>query len=127
MKERPGEPAPRDIGERTLDYGVRAVGLFRALARKGSGAGRVIAGQYLRAATSIGANVAEAQSGETRADFVHKYGIALKEARESRYWLKLVAKSDLLAESRLLDLLDETEQIIAIIAAIIVRAKENKS
>jgi four helix bundle protein len=114
------EQPPADIAERTLDYGVRAVKLFRALR---GGAARIVGRQYLRSATSVAANVAEAQSGETRADFVHKYAIALKEANESLYWLRLLAKSGLVPANRLTSLVDETEQITAIIASIIVRSK----
>ncbi len=79
--------------------------------------------QYLRAATSIGANIEEAQSGETRADFVHKYAIAQKEAKESLYWLRLVGGSGIVAARRLAALMRETEELYAVITAIIVNAK----
>lgn len=79
--------------------------------------------QYLRSATSIGAHVEEAQSGESRADFIHKYGIAQKEARESLYWLRLLAESGLVRSDRLTSIIRETEELIAIITAIIVRTK----
>jgi len=62
------------------------------LQEKRDGAGWVLGKQYLRAATSIGANIEEAQSGETKADFIHKYGIAQKEAKESHYWLRLLGR-----------------------------------
>lgn len=74
-----------DIRERTLEYGVRAVRLYRALAEMKDGAALIIGKQFLRSATSIGANIAEALSGESPADFIHKYSIAQKEARESAY------------------------------------------
>ncbi len=80
----------------------------------------------LRAATSIGANVEEAQSGETRADFIHKYGIAQKEAKESLYWLRLLAESGIVAQKRLAPLMRETEQLYAVITAIIVNAKRRE-
>jgi len=88
------------------------------------GTGWIIGKQYLRAATSIGANVEEAQSGESRADFIHKYSIAQKEARESLYWLRLLAQSGLVPSNRLASLIKETEEIIAVITAIIVSAKQ---
>ena len=87
---------PWDIGERTLAYGVRAVRLYRALEEMKDGAAWVIGKQFLRSATSIGANVAEAKSAESQADFIHKYGIAQKEARESAYWLNLLEKAEFL-------------------------------
>jgi four helix bundle protein len=55
------------------------------LQERKDGACWILGKQYLRAATSIGANIEEAQAGETRADFIHKYGIAQKEAKESHY------------------------------------------
>jgi len=61
--------------------------LYRFLQEGKDGAGWVLGKQYLRAAPSIGANMEEAQSAETKADFIHKYGIAQKEAKESVYWL----------------------------------------
>jgi four helix bundle protein len=72
-----------DIEERTLGYALRSVKLYQYLQSKRDGAGWIIGKQFLRSATSIGANVSEAQSGESRADFIHKYAIAQKEARES--------------------------------------------
>ena len=83
--------------------------------RSGLGAGK----RYLRAATSIGANVEEAQSAESRPDFAHKYGIAQKEARESLYRLKLLAGSGVIPSQRLRPLTTETEELFAVIAGII--------
>jgi len=125
MKVEDGQRSAPDITERTLDYGVRAVRLFRALQEQPDRAGWTIGRQYLRSATSVGANVAEAQSAETRADFVHKYGIALKEAKESLYWLRLMARSDLLPRNKLRALQEETEEIIAVVTTIILHAKRN--
>jgi len=87
------------------------------------GPGWALGRQYLKSATSIGANIEEAQSGESRADFVHKYGIAQKEARESLYWLRLLAESKILPKHRLNPITHETDELIAIITTIIVRAK----
>ncbi len=86
--------------------------------------GKVIGRQYLRSATSIGANIHEAQSGESRADFIHKLSIAQKEARESLYWLRLLEESDTVTKSRLQPLIKETDEIIAIITKIIVNSKK---
>ena len=119
------QPVARDIRERTLEYAVRAVRLYHTLQDGKDGAGWIMAKQYLRSATSIGANVAEAQSGETRADFIHKYSIAQKEARESLYWLRLLERSGMLSSERLALLMQETRELVAVITAIIVRAKEN--
>ena len=99
-------------------YALRAVKLYQHLQRKRDGAGWVLARQFLRFATSIGANLIEAQAGETRRDFVHKCSIAQKEARESKYWLTLLLRSGLASERQLSALLDETNQLIAIVTRI---------
>ena len=85
---------PEDIRRRSFDYTLRAIKLYQFLQDKRDGAGWVIGKQYLRAASSIGANIEEAQAGESRSDFVHKLGIARKEARESVYWLRVLAESN---------------------------------
>ena len=114
-----------DIENRTAEYAIRAVTLFRCLQQKRDGVGLIFGKQYLRSATSIGANMTEAQSGESRADFIHKCSIAQKEAKESRYWLKLMLRAELFPPKRLAPLLQETEEIVAIITAIIISAKKN--
>jgi four helix bundle protein len=113
----------RDIRRRAFQYSLRAINLYHALQEAKDGAGWVIGKQFLRAATSIGTNVEEAQAGETRADFVHKYGIAQKEARETIYWLGLIAEGAIVPKRRLTPLMKETEEIYAVITAIIRSAK----
>jgi four helix bundle protein len=119
-----GAQKPRDIHERSLDYGVRAVRLFRKLNSASDIASTVVAKQYLRCATSIGANLAEAQAAETRADFVHKCSISQKESRECLYWLHLMAKSELLPAARLSGLIEETKELIAVITTIAKNARK---
>jgi four helix bundle protein len=119
--------APREIRARTFAYALRAVKLYQYLQKKKDGAGWVLGKQYLRSATSIGANVAEAQAGESRADFIHKLGIAQKEARESLFWLLLPAESQLVGKVRLCPLVQETEELIAVITSILVSTKRTKS
>src|SRR3954454_12980011 len=96
---------PKDICERALDYALRAIDLFDHLQQSSNRAGWVIANQYLRAATSIGANMEEAKAGESRSDLSHKCSIALKEARESLFWLRLLERSKIVAASRLAPLI----------------------
>jgi len=84
----------------------------------------VVARQCLRSATSIGANVAEAQSAESKADFVHKYSIAQKEARESLYWLELLRRAQVTKPARLDLLINERNELVSIITAIILNAKK---
>jgi len=114
---------PREILARSFSYALRAIRLYQYLQRRKDGAGWVVGKQYLRAATSIGANIEEAQAGESRSDFIHKLGIAQKEARESRYWLHLLAESGIVGRQKLEPLRRETEELIGVITAIIVSTK----
>ena len=119
----PSNDKPREIRARSFAYALRAIRLYQCLQERKDGAGWIIGKQYLRAATSIGANVEEAQAGESRADFIHKLGVAQKEARESLFWLRLMSDSRLVPQTRLRSLLKETEELIAIITSIIVSTK----
>lgn len=118
---------PWDIRERSFKYALRAIKLYQFLQEGKDGAGWILGKQYLRSATSIGANIEEAQSGQSRADFIHKYSIAQKEARESLYWLRLLAESEIVPPNRITSLMQETEELIAVITTIIVRAKNKKN
>ncbi len=117
------EQQPRDIRKRSVAYALRAIKLYRFLRGHKDGAGWILAKQYLRCATSIGANIEEAQAGKSRSDFIHKLGIAQKEARESRYWLPLMGASGIVNMAKLKPLIEETEELVAVITAIIVSAK----
>lgn len=75
--------------------------------------------QLLRSGTSIGANVEEAQAGQSRADFISKYAIALKEARETLYWLRLLEKSNLIEKDLARPLIQEANEICKILGAIL--------
>lgn len=77
-------------------------------------------------ALRLGANVEEGQAAQSKPDFIAKYSIARKEARETHYWLRLLAASDVLPENRLAKLTDEANQLIAILTTIIKKAKETK-
>jgi len=77
----------------------------------------------LRAACSIGANIEEAQASESRADFVHKLGIAQKEAREYLFWLRLLSESKIVPEAKLTHLIQETDELISVLTSIVVRTK----
>ena len=114
---------PWDIRERAFQYALRAIKLYQHLQGQKNGAGWVLGKQYLRAACSIGANIEEAQSGESRADFIHKLGIAQKEARESLYWLRLISSSGIVSNEKLAPLINETEELIRVLASIILSTK----
>jgi len=114
---------PRDIKERTFSFALQIVRLCRSLDSKPRWL-RTLAQQLLRSGTSVGANVEEAQAGQSRADFISKYSIALKEARESLYWLRLLDASGELSNGSCKILLKEADEIARIVASIIVSAKK---
>jgi four helix bundle protein len=116
-----------NIQERTIEYALRAIRVVQHLSERRDGVAWIWGKQYLRAATSIGANMAEAQAGQSRSDFIHKCSIAQKEARESLYWLTLMLRSKLVAEAKLRNLLQETDEIVAILTTILVRTKRSKT
>ena len=119
------QPAPEDIEVRTLRYGVHAVRLFRALQDGGDRAGWIVGKQFLRSATSVGANVAEARAAESTRDFVHKLQVAQKEARESLYWLRLFSEAEVLPVDKLAALTQETDEILRILVTITRNTKRN--
>jgi len=114
---------PRDIRERTFSFAVEIVQLCRKL-EGDYGVWRVMGKQLLRSGTSIGANAEEAQAGQSRADFISKYAIALKEARETIYWLRLVQETSYLGDVGIDRLIQEAEEISKIIGSIIVNTKK---
>lgn len=89
------------------------------------GVSRTLAHQMLRSACSVGANVEEGQGSQSRADFVSKYSIACKEARETHYWLRLLAASEIVQPDRLKELTEEANQLIAILTTIVKRTRAN--
>jgi four helix bundle protein len=113
-----------DITERTFNFALRIIKLSQFLNEKYKLEESVLSKQLLRSGTSIGANVEEAQSGQSRSDFVHKMAIALKEARETSYWLRLLEASEILSKEKLTELLKESDEIKRILAAIIVSSKK---
>ncbi len=117
------ERKPEELEDRLLDFAARVGKVVDALPN--TRLGRHVASQLVRSGTSPAPNYAEACAAESKRDFIHKLGIALKELRESRTWIKLILKADLLPESRMSPLLDETHQLCNIIGKSIVTAKAN--
>ena len=114
----------KDICERTFRFAVRVVKLCKVL-DKTVGVSRTLANQLLRAGTSVGANVEEAQGGQSKADFASKMMIALKEARETHYWLSILTATEIMPEDQLTPLKAEATEHIPILTVIIKTAKEN--
>ena len=120
-----GNERQYDLQDRLIDYAVRIIMLSESLPE--TRAGKHIASQILRSGTSPGPNHGEAQSAESRADFIHKLKISLKELRETGTWLKIIAKAQMIDSVSLLDpLLKETDELIAILFTSIETAQKNK-
>ena len=85
----------------------------------------VICHQLLKSGTSIGANIEEGRAGQSRADSVSKYNIALKEARETFYWLRLLKAVEVFPETKLSGLLGECDELIAILTSIVKKTRNN--
>jgi four helix bundle protein len=112
---------PYDIRERTLQFAVRIIQAIRRLPE--DAATRVLAYQLVKAATSVGANVEEADGAESPRDFVHKMSIARKEARESRYWIRIV-RASIVDNENWNSLQQESEELARILSAIINSARQ---
>jgi four helix bundle protein len=110
-----------DIKERSFELAVRIIKFVQKL--PGNHLGYKIGGQLLEAATSIGANVEEATGGFSKKDFTYKMGVALKEARESNYWLRLIKVSELTTGNELDYLLKESEELRKILTSIVKTSK----
>lgn len=110
-----------DLEDRLLEFAARVGKVVDAL--PDTRLGRHVAGQLVRSGTSPAPNYAEACAAESKKDFIHKLGIALKELRETRSWIKLILKSDLIPSERMSDLLDETQQLCNILGKSVVTAK----
>jgi four helix bundle protein len=111
-----------DIGNRLLDFASNIIRLTVRLQRTATS--RYLANQLMRSASSSGANYREACGAESKADFVHKMQIVLKELRETEYWLQLLARADVAPADALKPLTDEVDELIRILVKSVVTAKE---
>lgn len=108
------------IANKSFGFALQIISLYTALKRENE---FIISKQLLRSGTSIGANVEEAIAAQSRRDFINKMSIASKEARETKYWLRLLDRSDL-TRIDVLPHLNEVEHIINIITKIIKTSQE---
>ena len=113
------------IDKRTFEFAVRIMKLCQAL-EKNTRVSQTLAIQLLRSGTSIEANVEEAQGSQSKADFTAKMYIACKEARETNYWLRILLETEILSARQLTNLIDESDQLVAILTAITKTARNNK-
>jgi four helix bundle protein len=112
-----------DLEERLIDFAVRIIRMAESLPK--TRVGLHISGQLIRCGTSPAPNYGEAQSAESRADFVHKMKICLKELRETRVWLLIIVRAKLINQATKLDsLIQETNELISIFVTSIRTAKK---
>ena len=113
-----------DLEERLIDFAVRTIRAAESLPKNKTG--NHIAGQLIRSGTSPAPNYGEAQAAESRADFIHKMKVCLKELRETRVWLLMLVKANLIKPALKLDILiDECNQLISIFVTSINTARKN--
>jgi four helix bundle protein len=121
-EQQPRLPKGEDLAERLLDFAVRCGKVADALPQ--TRLGRHIAGELVRCGTSPAPNYEEARGAESRADFIHKMRICLKELRESRCWLRMIVKGELLPDSQLRPLINEATELCDIFGQSIVTARQ---
>ncbi len=114
-----------DLEDRLVDFAVTILDLFEKLPR--FPAGVHIAGQILRAGTSPAANYGEAQSAESRKDFIHKLKIAMKELKETRIWLKIIQRKNYIDAGVSEPILKECKELVCILGKSISTAESNSS
>ena len=109
------------IVSKSYVFALEVVKLYKILAEQKE---FVLSKQLLRSGTSIGANIHEGIASESKKDFIHKLGIALKEARETSYWLNLLKDSKYISEEQFLLLINSCNEIIKILNSIILTTKQ---
>ena len=114
----------KKIKERAYEFSINIIKLVIKLPK--DTAGFVLARQLVKSGTSIGANVEEATGAFSKDDFIFKMNIALKEARESNYWLRLIRDAGLMKEIDIQEILEESENLKNILSAIVKTSKERR-
>ena len=102
--------------EKSFEFAVRIVNVYKYLIREHKE--YVLSKQLLRCGTSIGANISEAQRGQSKADFLAKMSIALKEANETQYWLQLLYRTEYLSRDQYDSLRKDIDELNSILTAI---------
>ena len=112
------------VRQKSYAFAVRIVRLCKHLANTKNE--YIMSKQLLKAGTSIGANVTEAQRGQSKADFTAKMSIALKEAYEAEYWLRLLYKTEYIDERAYKSVSDDNEELISLLMSICKTAVTSK-
>lgn len=112
------------IEDKSFQIAVRIVNLYKYLTADKKE--YVMSKQLLKCGTSIGANVAEAERGQSKADFYAKLSIALKEAHETYYWLRLLKVTEYLSNEEFVSMEKDIKEIIALLMAICKTTQQNQ-
>ena len=107
-----------DVTKRSFEFAARIVRLCRFFDGQDRFS-QTMASQLLRSGTSIGANIGEAQAGQSRADFVSKISISCKEARETLYWLRLLEASESISAEKLRPIAKEADELVRLLTSIV--------
>jgi len=108
------------IKEKSFLFAIEIVGLYKVLAERKE---FVLSKQVLRSGTSIGANVREAEHAQSKADFIHKLSISLKEANETEYWLELLFETNYISESEFQNIKPKIIELLKLLTSIINTSK----
>ncbi|WP_416377953.1 four helix bundle protein [Clostridium tertium] len=108
--------------DKSFNFGLKIIKLYMKLRSKNE---FTLSNQLVRSATSIGANITEAQYAQSRKDFINEMSIALKEANETEYWLKLLSKSDIIEEIEYENYIKEYLEIKMILISIVKLSKDS--
>ena len=111
------------LEDRLIDFAVRIIRLVARLPK--TPAGKHVAGQILRSGTSPAPNYGEARGAESRADFIHKIRVVLKELNETAIWLKVIERSELLSGELLVDIIQENVALCKIFTSSLKTARGN--
>ena len=112
------------VVDKSFEFAVRIKNLYKYVVKEHKE--YVLSKQLLRSGTSIGANVAEAQRGQSKADFAAKMSIALKEANETHYWIRLLYRTEFLTNSQYTSINADIQELIGILTAICRTANNKK-
>ena len=113
------------IQKKSYDFALNIINLVKHFPKTTEG--YVISNQLIRSGTSVGANVEEAIAAFSKEDFAYKMNIALKEARESNYWLRIIRDSQIISNSNENQLITDSEEIIRILTSIVKTSQKSHS
>lgn len=115
---------PNPVLDKSYQFAIKIVMLCNKLSREGNS--YYLVNQLIRSGTSIGANTEEAMGGVSKKDFINKLGIAYKEARETKYWLKLLSDTNGIDTTAGKSLISDCEELLKLLYTIIKNSKESK-